>query len=119
MVPARNRSRACRTGCVGSSPEAGIKKARLGTAFSEQDQEDLYHQTADAQRQGRGGIGQRSLPKKVAGARWQGTKVKLDDSSDEGEPGSSGSEQPPTGDVDEQVRQAGRAVARSNNAGRD
>jgi Pin2-interacting protein X1 len=69
--------------CAGrmGSLNKGEKKKSVG--FSEQDQTDLYNETNKGATQGRVGLGRSSMPKKVAGARWQGKKTKLDDGSDE------------------------------------
>ena len=54
--------------------------------FSEQDQTDLYTAAHDGATQGRVGLGRSSMPKKVAGARWEGKKVRLgSDSESDGE----------------------------------
>ncbi|KAL4426499.1 hypothetical protein ABPG77_008357 [Micractinium sp. CCAP 211/92] len=59
--------------------------------FSEQDQTNLYNLAHDKATQGRVGLGRSSMPKKVAGARWQGKKTLIHDSDGEG--GSSEGEQ--------------------------
>lgn len=55
--------------------------------FSEQDQTNLYNLAQDNATQGRIGLGRSSMPKKVAGVRWQGKKQRLgsDDEDDEAE----------------------------------
>ncbi|GIL53485.1 hypothetical protein Vafri_9078 [Volvox africanus] len=62
-------------------------KAKINvTGFQEQDQENLYEQAQHGAAHGRQGLGRSDMPKKVAGARWCGTKTKLDDDDDDGEP---------------------------------
>lgn len=67
-------------------PRAGSKKEkssiRKTKGFSEQDQENLFTSAHDGATTGRIGLGRSSMPKKVAGVRWQGTKTRLDDDSD-------------------------------------
>ncbi len=59
-----------------------IKKKSIG--FSEKDQENLYSSAHDNATTGRVGLGRSSMPKKVAGVRWSGTKTRLgsDDDAD-------------------------------------
>lgn len=72
-----------RRGKMGSLRRAAPKRER---GFSEQDQADLYTAAQDGATQGRVGLGRSSMPKKVAGARWEGKKVRLgSDSESEGE----------------------------------
>ncbi|WPT14188.1 G-patch domain-containing protein 1 [Picochlorum sp. SENEW3] len=67
-------------------PRAGSKREkssiRKTKGFSEQDQENLFTSAHDGATTGRIGLGRSSMPKKVAGVRWQGTKTRLDDDSD-------------------------------------
>lgn len=68
-------------------PRAGSKgeKKRIkkkSTGFSEKDQENLYSSAHDNATTGRVGLGRSSMPKKVAGVRWAGTKTRLDSSSE-------------------------------------
>jgi Pin2-interacting protein X1 len=60
-------------------------KAVRNRGFSEQDQTDLYAAAQGGATQGRVGLGRSSMPKKVAGARWQGKKIKLGSDSDSDE----------------------------------
>jgi len=75
-----------RRGKMGSLRRTAPNCAR---GFSEQDQTDLFTKTYDGATQGRVGLGRSSMPKKVAGARWEGKKKKLgsdsEDSVSEGE----------------------------------
>eukprot|EP00890_Picochlorum_soloecismus_P002468 jgi/Picsp_1/3221/NSC_06061-R1_d111 g-patch domain-containing protein len=71
----------------GSKSGSGKPKSSsrsLQKGFSEQDQENLFTSTHDGATQGRVGLGRSSMPTKVGGVRWAGTKKKLDsDSEDE------------------------------------
>ncbi|KAK3269202.1 hypothetical protein CYMTET_22338 [Cymbomonas tetramitiformis] len=77
-----------------SSGRLGDKQVKKKTepekvGFDEDDQERLYNATQGAATSGRAGLGIADRPKKVAGARWGGTKKKYDDDddgSDEAEP---------------------------------
>ena len=71
----------CRSGRVGSAPEEAAPHIR--TAFSEQDQTDLYNAAHSGKSQGRVGLGTSSQPKKIGGARWQGSKTRLDSDSEQ------------------------------------
>lgn len=51
--------------------------------FSEEDQVKLYTLTQQGKSQGRQGLGTGSQPKKVASARWKGTRTAIADSDDE------------------------------------
>lgn len=63
-------------------PQSSSRALQKG--FSEQDQENLFTSAHDGATQGRVGLGRSSMPKKVGGVRWAGTKKKLDsDSEDE------------------------------------
>jgi Pin2-interacting protein X1 len=70
-------------------PRAGSRREMLNikkkVGFSEKDQEDLYTNAHDHATTGRVGLGRSSMPKKVAGVRWQGKKTKLGDSDDDDE----------------------------------
>lgn len=70
-------------------PRAGSKReknrVRKTKGFSEQDQENLFTSAHDGATTGRIGLGRSSMPKKVAGVRWEGTKTRLDDDSDDDE----------------------------------
>jgi hypothetical protein len=77
------RLRMCRAAFVGSA--ADVQKHANQAGFSEQDQTDLYNQAHAGKSQGRVGLGQSSLPKKVCGTRWQGTKKRLASDSDDDE----------------------------------
>ncbi|GJP49028.1 hypothetical protein CLOM_g8289 [Closterium sp. NIES-68] len=63
----------------------GEKKA----GFSEQDQENLYNLVHDHATSGKQGLGIGDLPKKVAGARWKGTKHTFEDLEEDSEEGES------------------------------
>lgn len=69
--------------CAGRMGSLNKSEKKKTVGFSEQDQTDLYNETNKGATQGRVGLGRSSMPKKVAGARWQGKKTKLDDESDE------------------------------------
>jgi len=71
-----------RRGKMGSLRRTAPNRAR---GFSEQDQTDLYTKAHDGATQGRVGLGRSSMPKKVAGARWEGKKTKLGSDSDDSE----------------------------------
>lgn len=75
-------------------PRAGSRREKLNikkkVGFSEKDQEDLYTNAHDHATTGRVGLGRSSMPKKVAGVRWQGKKTKLGDSDDEDDEEASG-----------------------------
>ncbi|GLI67156.1 hypothetical protein VaNZ11_011369 [Volvox africanus] len=75
--------RAGRMGTIRQELRAGkehLSKAKINvTGFQEQDQENLYEQAQHGAAHGRQGLGRSDMPKKVAGARWCGTKTKLDD----------------------------------------
>eukprot|EP00887_Chlorella_sp_A99_P006340 scaffold3.g6340.t1 len=79
--------RAGRLGAARAAQPPGAGGARITAhGFSEQDQANLYHLAHDGATQGRVGLGRSSMPKKVAGARWAGTKTRLgSDSEDEEE----------------------------------
>eukprot|EP00198_Chlamydomonas_reinhardtii_P003111 XP_001692447.1 predicted protein [Chlamydomonas reinhardtii] len=71
--------------------EGGRAKIQI-TGFREQDQENLYEQAQHGAAHGRQGLGRSDMPKKVAGARWCGTKTKIsegdgDDEEEEEEAG--------------------------------
>ncbi len=51
--------------------------------FSEQDQVDLYSLTQDGASKSKQGLGKANAPKKVAGANWEGTKIRIGDSDSE------------------------------------
>lgn len=77
------------------------RAARAGKrGFNEADQESLYMRAHGKATHGHQGLGIGSAPKKVAGARWEGTKTKLesddedDDAEGEGEEGELGLPQP-------------------------
>ncbi|KAG2442104.1 hypothetical protein HYH02_009593 [Chlamydomonas schloesseri] len=53
------------------------------TGFREQDQENLYEQAQHGAAHGRQGLGRGDMPKKVAGARWCGTKTKISEGDEE------------------------------------
>ena len=74
-----------RAGRMGSTrKELKSKKVTAKVGFSEKDQENLYTDVHNHATHGKQGLGIGDAPKKVAGARWQGTKTKLD-SDDEDE----------------------------------
>ena len=50
--------------------------------FSEADQTELYTRAQSHKTTGRLGLGQGSAPKKIGGARWEGTKTRLDSDSE-------------------------------------
>lgn len=56
-------------------------KKRIG--FAEEDQENLYKLVQDKATSGKGGLGIKDRPMKVAGCRFQGKKMTLNDSDDE------------------------------------
>ena len=69
-------------------PRAGSKgeKQRIrkkSTGFSEKDQENLYSSAHENATTGRVGLGRSSMPKKVAGVRWAGTKTRLGSDDDD------------------------------------
>jgi hypothetical protein len=71
--------------CSGGVAGEGLSTAQATSrrrGFSEQDQEDLYMSSHGGKSQGRAGLGVGGLPKKVAGARWAGTKTRLDSDSE-------------------------------------
>ena len=70
-----------RGGRMGSLKKASISAIKK-VGFSEQDQADLYTQAHDKATQGRVGLGRSSMPKKVAGARWEGKRTKLGSDSE-------------------------------------
>ncbi|KAK9831786.1 hypothetical protein WJX74_009295 [Apatococcus lobatus] len=78
-----------RAGRMGSRPmdvkDAPKPKVNVH-GFSEQDQVDLYSLTQGGASKSKQGLGQASAPKKVAGARWEGTKMRIGDASDLDEP---------------------------------
>jgi Pin2-interacting protein X1 len=67
-------------------PRAGSRGEKIAikkkTGFSEADQEALDTWAHSHATHGRVGLGRSSMPKKVAGARWTGTKTKLGSDSD-------------------------------------
>uniref|UniRef100_A0A383V8E5 G-patch domain-containing protein n=1 Tax=Tetradesmus obliquus TaxID=3088 RepID=A0A383V8E5_TETOB len=84
--------RAGRTG--GAAPAAAAAAAAAGSGkqrinisgFQEDDQTNLYMQAHEGATKGKQGLGRSSMPKKVAGTRWQGKKTRLgSDSEDEAE----------------------------------
>lgn len=82
-----------RSGRMGAMKRPGSKGIKAG-GFSEQDQTDLYTRVQDGATQGRVGLGRSSMPKKVAGARWEGKRMKLgSDSEDEQEEVEDGDEE--------------------------
>lgn len=73
-----------------SSGRLGDKQVKKKTepekvGFDEDDQERLYNATQGAATSGRAGLGIADRPKKVAGARWGGTKKKYDDDDEANE----------------------------------
>lgn len=68
--------------------------------FSEQDQVDLYSLTQGGASKSKQGLGQGSAPKKVAGARWEGTKMRIGESDSEPEQPEAVAEAAPEGDAD-------------------
>ncbi len=62
-----------------------MRQADKQRGFNEDDQVKLYSDTHDGATSGRQGLGIRSLPPKVAGARWKGKKVQFGDDDDEAE----------------------------------
>ena len=63
----------------------GVRRTtKQGKGFCEDDQVAAYNAVHDAAAQGRQGLGRRDAPKKVAGARWAGTKRSFEDG--DGEP---------------------------------
>ena len=53
--------------------------------FSEADQANLWQNVTDAQSKAKQGLGQGSVPRKVAGVKWQGSKKRISDSDSEEE----------------------------------
>ncbi|PNW81226.1 hypothetical protein CHLRE_07g347300v5 [Chlamydomonas reinhardtii] len=94
--------------------EGGRAKIQI-TGFREQDQENLYEQAQHGAAHGRQGLGRSDMPKKVAGARWCGTKTKIsegdgDDEEEEEEAGKgSGSG---SGSEDSESEDEGRIVVK-------
>ncbi|CAI5466335.1 unnamed protein product [Closterium sp. Yama58-4] len=91
--------------------EDGEKKA----GFSEQDQENLYNLVHDHATSGKQGLGIGDLPRKVAGARWKGTKQTFEDLEEVSEEEENESEvEQEVEEVEEEgkeeVRDAGRAA---------
>ena len=65
----------------------GIRRSsKHEKGFCEDDQVAAYNAVHDGATHGKQGLGVRDAPKKVAGARWAGTKVRLGDESAEDEP---------------------------------
>ncbi|EFN54351.1 hypothetical protein CHLNCDRAFT_135612 [Chlorella variabilis] len=93
-----------------AGPRAGVGASAAAPAaitihgFSEQDQTNLYNMAHDKATKGRVGLGRGGMPKKVAGARWEGQKTRIADSSDEEE-----EEEEAEEGGQEQGRQAGPA----------
>jgi len=83
-------------GCLAGLEPA--EEARKRQTFCEDDQEKLYHQTQDKKAAGRQGIGVRGSVIKIAGGKYEGTKVKFDD-NDGGE--FSGAAAPARADADQ------------------
>ncbi|GLC53435.1 hypothetical protein PLESTB_000744800 [Pleodorina starrii] len=80
--------RAGRMGSIRQELRAGSSqgKAKINVSgFKEQDQENLYEQAQHGAAHGRQGLGRSDMPKKVAGARWCGTKTKLDEEEEDEE----------------------------------
>ncbi|WIA30876.1 hypothetical protein OEZ86_000931 [Tetradesmus obliquus] len=83
--------RAGRTGgaapAAAAAAAAGSSKQRINiSGFQEDDQTNLYMQAQEGATKGKQGLGRSSMPKKVAGTRWQGKKTRLgSDSEDEAE----------------------------------
>ncbi|KXZ53675.1 hypothetical protein GPECTOR_6g592 [Gonium pectorale] len=85
--------RAGRMGSIRQELKGGhhTGKAKINVSgFREQDQENLYEQAQHGAAHGRQGLGRGDMPKKVAGARWCGTKTKLGDEDEEDEDAGSG-----------------------------
>eukprot|EP00898_Chlorokybus_atmophyticus_P009276 jgi/Chlat1/979/Chrsp108S01397 len=72
-----------RGGQLGAIRDPEQETGEVVRGFSEKDQEDLYTQVQNKSIAGKKGLGVDGLPKKVAGARWGGTKMTFDD-DDEG-----------------------------------
>jgi Pin2-interacting protein X1 len=62
-----------------------VKIVKERTMFHEDDQENLYNLVQDNATTGKQGLGIKGLPKKIAGARFQGKKTSFDDDSDDDE----------------------------------
>jgi hypothetical protein len=63
----------------------GVRRAtKQAKGFCEDDQVDAYNNVHDHATHGKQGLGIRDAPKKVAGARWAGTKVSFGDGADTG-----------------------------------
>ncbi|KAK2078469.1 hypothetical protein QBZ16_003309 [Prototheca wickerhamii] len=77
-----------RSGGAGAAAPRPRKRPDGGIAvhsFREDDQEALYHRVQSGATQAHAGLGRAGMPKKVAGARWEGTKTRLgSDSESEG-----------------------------------
>ncbi|CAL8461832.1 g1363 [Coccomyxa elongata] len=76
----RFRSAGCLEGLEHTAEH--IKKERQ--SFTEQTQEDLYTATQAAKATAKKGLGIASMPRKVAGARWQGTKTLIEEDAEDG-----------------------------------
>jgi hypothetical protein len=78
-------------GCLGGLDEAAEHVSRERKTFNEDDQTALYMSAHDKQRQGRRGLG-KSTTLKIAGGKWEGTKVTFNEEGQqqEGAAGSSG-----------------------------
>ncbi|KAK9821125.1 hypothetical protein WJX81_002607 [Elliptochloris bilobata] len=86
------RSCFVRAGRLGSQAQAAAAAAAAAdptkplikvVGFSENDQENLYMAAHGASGKGRQGLGISGRPKNIAGARWQGTKTRLDNDDEE------------------------------------
>lgn len=64
---------------------AAMQKAGKITVhgFSEQDQTSLFNLAHENKTQGKVGLGRGSMPNKIAGARWEGKRTKLDSEEEE------------------------------------
>ncbi|BDA41447.1 probable G patch domain-containing protein 4 at N-terminal half [Coccomyxa sp. Obi] len=76
----RFRSAGCLEGLEHTAEH--VKKERQ--SFTEQTQEDLYTATQAAKATAKKGLGIASMPRKVAGARWQGTKTLIEEDAEDG-----------------------------------
>ena len=80
-----------------------VRRGRMGSlrrklpdrarGFSEKDQTDVYTAAQENATQGRIGLGRSSMPKKVAGVRWGGTKTRLDSDDDDDDDEEDGDEE--------------------------
>ncbi|CAN0841197.1 G-patch domain-containing protein 1 [Linum grandiflorum] len=66
-----------------STKKGDAENPKERTAFFEQDQEDLYNLVQDKATSGKQGLGIKSQPKKIGGARFEGKKKSFSDSEND------------------------------------